>query len=459
MSEMTSRTDNIVENMKTGLIVQLLNKILAFVVRTVFIKVLSTEYLGVNGLFTNILTILSFAELGIGNAIIFSMYKPVANNDQEKIKSLVKLYKKSYETIGMLVLAIGMCIMPFLNVIIKDTPNIKENISFIYFLFLLDTGLSYFFTYKKSIISAYQKESIINNYTTIIYLIRAIAQIIFLLITKNFIIYLIIQISSTLILNIVLSLKADKMFPYLKEKDVQKLEDKEKKSIYSNVKALIIYKFGAVILNGTDNIIISSMINVSMVGLCSNYTLIIESVKSILKSILNGVKASVGNLNASDDVIKKEKIFYQLFFICFWFYTFCCVAIMVLINPFIKLWIGEQYILGQSIIICLVLTMYIDGLRLTGITYRETLGLFEKGKLSPFMAATFNIIFSIILGKIFGVAGIFLATSIANIMTLVWVDPYLIHKYEFKSSVKKYFKTFLKYIITYFYHIFSISFS
>ena len=123
---------------------------------------------------------------------------------------------------------------------------------------------------------------------------------------------------------------------------------------------------------------------------------------------------------------------------------------MVLINPFVKLWIGEQYVLGQSIIICLVLVMYIDGLRLTGITYRETLGLFEKGKLSPFFAAIINIILSIILGKMYGVAGIFLATSISNIMTLVWVDPYLIHKYEFKSSVKKYFKTFVKYIITYF---------
>ena len=287
MGETSSRTDNIVENMKTGLVVQLLNKILAFVVRTVFIKVLSTEYLGVNGLFTNILTILSFAELGIGNAIIFNMYKPVANNDKEKIKSLVKLYKKSYEIIGVLVFLVGMCIIPFLNLIIKDAPDIKENISFIYFLFLLDTALSYFFTYKKSIISAYQKESIINNYTTIIYLIRAVVQISFLLITKNFIVYLIIQILSTLILNIVLSLKADKMFPYLKEKNVQNLQDKEKKSIYANVKSLIIYKFGSVILNGTDNIIISSMINVSTVGLCSNYTLIIESVKAILKSILN----------------------------------------------------------------------------------------------------------------------------------------------------------------------------
>ena len=287
MDETSSRTDNIVENMKTGLVVQLLNKILAFVVRTVFIKVLSTEYLGINGLFTNILTILSFAELGIGNAIIFNMYKPVANGDKEKIKSLVKLYKKAYEIIGILVLTVGICVMPFLQLIIKDAPDIKENISFIYFLFLLDTSLSYFFTYKKSIISAYQKESIINNYTTIIYLIRAVVQIVFLLVTKNFIVYLMIQILSTLMLNIILSIKANKMFPYLKEKNVQKLQEKEKKSIYKNVKSLIVYKFGSVILNGTDNVIISSMINVNMVGLCSNYTLIIEAVKTILKSVLN----------------------------------------------------------------------------------------------------------------------------------------------------------------------------
>ena len=444
-----SRTKNTIKNMQTGLVTQFVNKLLAFVVRTVFIKMLSTEYLGINGLFTNILTMLSFAELGIGNAIIFSMYKPVANDDKEKIKSLVQLYKTSYLLIGTFIFFIGICIIPFLQFLINDMPNIKESIIVIYLLFLIDTTLSYFFSYKRSVIFAYQKENIINNYTTYMYILKAVLEIVFLIFTKNFVIYLLIQIICTFTLNIIISNKSNKMFPYLKEKNITKLSISESKSIYKNVKSLVIYKFGAVVLNGTDNILMSSMFNINLVGLCSNYTLITESVKTVIKSLLNGFKSSVGNLNATSTKEKKEEIFYQLFFVCFWVYAFCCTSILILINPFIKIWLGESYILELPIVWSLILIMFIDGLRYIGIVYRETLGLFEKGKFSPFMAAILNIVLSIVFGKLLGIAGIFLATSIANLLTLVWVDPYLIHKYEFGTSSKKYFKRFLIYLFVF----------
>ena len=310
-----SRTKNTIRNVKTGAIVQMINKIMAFVVRTVFIKMLNTEYLGVNGLFTNVLTILSFAELGIGTAIIFNMYKPVAENDKEKIKSLMKLYKKSYNMIGIIVFILGLCVIPFMNIIIKDVPNIKENLIVIYLLFLFNTASSYFFTYKKSIIYAHQKQCIIDNIDSIFYLTKSILEIIFLMLTKNFIVYLIIQILGTFIENIIIAIKADKMYPYLKEKDVKQLSKSESKNIFENVKSLVIYKFGGVIMNGTDNILISSLVNVSTVGLSSNYTLIINSIKAIIVSALNGVTASVGNLNAVGKPKQKEKVFYQITFV------------------------------------------------------------------------------------------------------------------------------------------------
>ena len=187
-----SRTKNTIRNMKTGMVVQIINKLMIFVVRTVFIKTLNSEYLGVNGLFTNILTILSFAELGIGTAIIFNMYKPVAENDTEKIKSLMQLYKKAYDIIGVVVFVLGILVIPFMKYIVKDAPNIKENLNFIYILFLCNTTVSYFFTYKKSIISANQKQSIINNIDSICYFIKSIIEILVLILTKNFILYLII---------------------------------------------------------------------------------------------------------------------------------------------------------------------------------------------------------------------------------------------------------------------------
>lgn len=444
-----SRTKNSIKNISTGAIVQIINKLMAFVVRTVFIKVLNTEYLGVNGLFTNILTILSFAELGIGTAIIFNMYKPVAENDKEKIKSLMQLYKKSYNIIGTIVFLLGLLVIPFMDILVKDIPTIKENINIIYLLFLFNTASSYFFTYKKSIISAHQKQSIINNFDSIFYLIKSILEILFLIITKNFIVYLSIQILGTFLENIILSLKANKMYPYLKEKNIEKLSKVESKNIFSNVKSLIIYKFGGVIMNGTDNILISALINVNTVGICSNYVMIITSIKTVISSALNGITASIGNLNATENSKKKEEIFYQLIFSNYIVYSFCTIALIVLLNPFIEIWLGEKYILNISVSVALAISFFIEGLRNPGYVYRTTLGLFERGKFTPYIGAITNILISIVLCKIWGVTGIFAATSIAQLVSYSWIDPYLIHKYEFKTSVKKYFKKYLIYFLVF----------
>jgi len=444
-----SRTKNTVRNFSSGALVQLINKLMAFVVRTVFIKVLSTEYLGVNGLFTNILTVLSFAELGFGTAIIYNMYKPVSEDDKEKIKSLMKLYKKVYNTIGIIVAICGICVIPFLRYIISDVPDIKENLTVIYLLFLINTVSSYFITYKKSIISAYQQESIINKYTSISYIIKTILEVVFLLSTKNYIIYLIIQIVCTIGQNIAISIKAEKMFPYLKDKDVQTISKDKRNKIFSDVKAMAVYKFAGTILDGTDNIIISALFGVNLVGICSNYILIISSVTSVIRSALNSITASIGNLNVMCDKIKKEQIFYQMLFITFVIFNFCSIAILILINPFIKLWIGEQYLLSNLIVFSLGLNMFVDGSRLTGYTFRTTLGLFVKGKNVPVFTAIINIILSILLGRMIGVSGVFFATAISRLVTNIWFDPYLIHKYELNTPMNKFFKKYILYILTF----------
>lgn len=442
-----SRTKNSIINISTGAIVQIVNKLMAFAVRTVFIKMLNSEYLGVNGLFTNILSVLSFAELGIGTAIIFNMYKPVAENDTSKIKSLMYLYKKSYNIIGVVIFLLGLCVIPFMDFIVTDTPNIKENLTLIYILFLANTSLSYFFTYKKSIISAHQKEVIINKIDTIFYFIKSIVEIIFLVLFRNYIIYLVIGILATLTENIVLAIKANKMYPYLKDKDVKKLDKSEKKGIIQNVKSLVVYKFGGVVMEGTDNILISSMINVVTVGYCSNYTLIINAVRTIFTSALNGLTASVGNLNAVGSKDRKEEIFYLITFANYLLYSFCAVAFIVLLNPFIKMWLGSEYVLEIGVSIALAASTFVNGLRMPAYTYRVTMGLFSKGKSAPYIGAISNIIFSIILCNWIGVAGIFVGTCLAQLVSYSWIDPYLIHKYEFKTNVNKYFKKLIVYIL------------
>jgi O-antigen/teichoic acid export membrane protein len=457
-----SRTAKTAKNALFGLVSQIINIIISFVSRTVFIYVLGVEYLGVNGLFTNILMLLSFAELGIGNAIIYSMYKPIATKDKEKLKSLMALYAKAYKVIGLFVIVAGLMIIPFMDYIIKDAPNIKENINLIYVLFLVNTSLSYFFVYKKSIIIADQKNYIVLFYQQVFKIAQTVGQIAFLLLTGEYIIFLILQIIFTLLDNIYVSKKADKMYPFLCEGKIQPLKKEESATIFSNVKALFLYKFGSVVLNGTDNVIISAIIGITAVGLNSNYVLIISAITAIGGQIMNGFTASVGNLNAVGNKESKERVFNKIFFVSAWMYGFCAIGLFLFLNKLIVLWLDESFIFSEIIVFSIVLHFYVNSVHFTAYTYRVTMGLFVQGRWAPLAAAILNIVLSLWLGKLYGLAGIFFATSIARFFTTGVVDPILVYRNGFgKNPITYYTKYFfflglfivlyflMKYVITF----------
>lgn len=393
---------------------------------------------------------ISFAELGIGIAIVYNMYKPIAEDDKEKIKSLMKLYRTAYTIIGIVVFILGLLVIPFLRYIIKEPPNIKENLTFIYLLFLINTSSSYFFTYKKSIITAYQKQRIIDKIDGIVYFAKSIIEIIVLVFTKNYIFYLLASFFIVILENIVVAKKANKLYPFIKEKNVKDISKIEKKKIFNNVKSLFIYKIGEVILVGTDNILMSSMVGVSAVGLCSNYTMIIQSIKGILFNAINGITASVGNLNVSRDIEKQEKIYKQITFINYIVFSFCAIAFISLLNPFIDIWLGEKYLLPLSVSIALSVSFFIDGLRNPGYIFRMTLGLFEKAKFESILGALINIIASIMLCKKFGLVGIFIGTSLSQLLSYAWIDPMLVYKYSLKKSPIPYYLSILKYYLLFF---------
>ena len=447
MKESTSRIKNTTINSTIALTSKVLTFVLQFICRTVFIRVLSTEYLGVNGLFTNILTMLSFAELGIGNAIIFKLYKPIADNDEEKIKTYMKFYQKAYFLIGIIILTIGILIIPFLKYMINDVPDIKENIYFIYVLFLANSTISYFFTYKKSIIIGYQKEYIITLINLVAIIVQNIVQIIILLVTKNYILYLLIQISATFLENFLASKKADKMYPFVKDNNYEKISKSEGKKIFTDVKSLILYKIGYILSNGTDNIIISAFVGVSEVGLLSNYTTITNAITTFLSSFFNGFTASVGNLNTTDDNEKKESIFYQILSLSFLVYGFVSVAIALLSNDFIVIWLGQDYLLSFSVCLALGLNMYVDGMRFVNYTFRNTMGLFKKGRLIPLISSVTNVILSVLLVRYIGIFGVLIATVLTRLFITTMYDPYLLHKYKFNTPCRRYYLTYIYYFI------------
>lgn len=440
-----TRTKNTVRNMLFGTTSQVLMLILNFVSRSIFIKILSEEYLGVNGLFTNILTILSLAELGISNAIMYGLYKPLANKDKEKVAQLMHLYGKIYSYIGLFILGIGLCLIPFIRYIIGDVPKIPENITFIYLLYLSEIVLSYFYCYKQSILVADQKEYIKTTYKQIFSFLTVFLKALVLILTRNFIFYLIIQILIPYIGNICASYKAEKMYPFINDK-VEELSKDEKKDLFKNVKSLSLYRVSNVVLDSSDNIIITKLLGLITTGFASNYLLIISSCKQLLLQVTNSFTASVGNLNAIETEDKKHEIFNKLYFFSFWLYGFFGVMMGLLINHLIIIWIGNDYLLSQSVLLALIFNFYIVGIQNITFTYRTTMGLFVKSKYVPLIAAILNIVLSIILAKPLGLTGIFLATGITRLVTFGISDPYLIYKYGFKKNLKEYYINFIKYL-------------
>lgn len=443
-----SRTKNSIINSIYASGSQIITILLSFVVRTVFIKTLSMEYLGVNGLFSNIITMLSLADLGIGISIPYTLYKPLAEDNKSKIKSLMNLYSKIYTIIGIIVFVVGIALMPVLKYILKEIPDIKD-LNFIYFLFVINSACSYFFIYKKLLLDSDQKGYMANKIIMNVTIVKSVVEIIILYITKNYIIYLLFSILTTIVQNIIISMKCNKTYPYIKEKTIEKVTKEDILSLRKNTFALIIYRIGTIAMNGTDSIIISSFVGINMVGIYSNYLLIVNAITNVISQIFNAITSSIGNLVVTKDNIKGEDVFYKLLFLDFWLYTICGICIIILINPFIKLWAGETYLLSNIVAFAIGLNLYIYGMQNVVSSYRNAYGLFVQGKYRPIIMVIVNVILSIVLVKYIGILGVIIATIISRLFVTGIYDPIVVFKYGFNASVKKYFIMYAKYIIAF----------
>ena len=437
-----SRKKNSIRNLTVAIICQAIGLVISFISRIIFLKVLGNEYLGLNGLFTNILSILSLAELGIGEAIIFGLYKPLANRDNNKCMMYMQFYRKVYTIVGIVILFAGLAITPFLNVFIKDMPDIG-NIPFIYNLFVINSSVSYFFSYKRNLIIADQKKYIATIYRYVFFFLLNTSQIIYLLIKKDFIGFLALQIVYTLIENLAISKKANKMYPYLMKKERIPLDYESKESIIKNTKALLMHKIGGTAVTATDNIILSSFVSVSAVGIYSNYFLITNALNIITSQIYTSITASVGNLVATNDEEKQLNIFNKIDFLCFWIQCFISCCLLSLFNPFITVWLGSNYLFSFEIVLVIVINFYIFGMRKSVITFKEASGLFTMDRWKSIIEGIINLVVSIILVKKIGIIGVFLGTFISSILTCVWIEPYVLYKYGFNKSPIIYFKKYL----------------
>lgn len=439
-----SRSRNSLNNIFIGILCQIVVVLFTFIGRTIFIKTIGNDYLGLNSLYSNILSVLSLAELGIGNVMIYSLYKPIYENDTQKIYSLLQYYKKIYRNISLIILALGLLLIPFLSFII-DINIDNYNINIYFLLFLFNSVSSYFVIYKTTLINADQKIFVIKIVNTTFVILKEILQIFILYYFKSYFLYLIIQLLCTITSNVILTMIANKMYPFIKKKIDQILIDRE--SLFNNIKSVFIYKLGTILMNNTDNILISILVGTVYVGYYSNYNLIITTITTFISIFIQAIMSSIGNLN-NEKNIKKSYDFFNLLLYFFHLLTaFCSISLLLVINDFIYLWLGEKQLLSYTIIFAIIINFYIQNIINPVWIYRETLGLFSKIKYLMISAAIINLIFSIVLGLKFGLSGIIISTAIARILTTVWFEPIVIYRDLFNKSVINYWKKQLKYFI------------
>ena len=312
-----SRLKNSALNFASGFLGRVLAILLNFAVRTIFIYCLNEAYLSVNGLYSNILTVLSLAELGFGSAMVYRMYAPVAVKDYQKTAALLQFYKKIYIIIGVVIFLLGLCVIPFMDYIIKDKPDIS-GLTLYYILFLINTSISYWFSsYKASVLYADQKEYIKTNVQNTMAILQSGLQIVLLLLFRKYLLYLLIQLAGNIFLNLYVAHLVDKRYPEIQTYQGASLSTEERVQIRKDTEALVLSRFGHVALNGTDNIIISAVVGVLWVGRLSNYTLICDSVTSVLCQITAAITGSLGNFFATEDKHAGYALFKKVEFLNF----------------------------------------------------------------------------------------------------------------------------------------------
>lgn len=440
------RINNSIKNISINIMTQIVIIALGFISRKVFLDNLGTEYLGINGLLTSILSMLSLVEGGIGLSIVYNLYKPLAGNDKPKIIALVQLYKKLYFILAIAIFVLSSVLYIFLGSFIKGGTTVPF-IGVVYFIFVTKNIISYLNAHKWSLINADQKGYVIAKYNLIFDVITTIIKIIVLQLTKNYILYLLIELSIFLIQTIYIGKVITDRYPYIKTKEKYSVDEDTKNNLITNVKALFLHNIGTYCVFGTDNLLISGFIGVTTVGIYSNYTMIVNQLSGLLTPILNGVGESVGNLIATESKEKNYQIFNVIYLINFWIYSQSIIFLYNLLEPFINWWLGEGLLLDKFAFIFILINFYLTGLRTSVNMFKSKAGIFTNDKYVPLIESAINLGTSIILVKYFGLTGIFIGTTISTVSIPLWVQSKLVYKYVFDKSVLEYFKKYFSYII------------
>lgn len=432
----SSRIRNTVRNTITGFINKFCMILFPFVIRTLMIRYMGAEYLGLNSLFTSILQVLSLAELGISSAIVYCMYKPIAEGDTETICALYNLIKKVYHIIGIIILIVGSALIPFLDHFISGEVPTGIDIYVLYIIYLLNTVISYFlFAYKECLFVAHQRSDISNNIQTIMYIFMYLVQCVAIIVTKNYYVYIIALPICTILINIIKSYQVSKYFPEYVCRG--KVDKKTMYGIAKRVCGLMLYKISGVCRTSFDSIVISAFLGLVVLAKYQNYYTIMSAVGSLTIIITTSATASIGDSMATESREKNYENFRTFSMLYSWLSGWCTACLLCLYQPFMKIWMGEEYMFPFGIVILFCIYFYTCKISDVAYTYRQAAGLWWEDKFRPIIEAVANLVLNIVTVKFFGVYGVIISTIITiTFINIPWGSYILFNRYFRKSNVK-----------------------
>ena len=423
---------------------ELVLALLKFLSRRIFVVFLGKEYLGISGLFTDILSLLSLAELGFGVSVTYSLYGPAARGDTETVKSLMALYRRVYRLVGLTVLAVGLALTPFLDFFVKEMPENVPHIPLIYMLTVLNTGISYFYAYKSTLLFVQQRKYVDGAIRAAAAVLATAVQVAVLWLTRSFLWYLAVAIGATLLQNVMISLETDRLYPYLRERDIRPLPEKTRWEIRRNVKAMLFHRIGAAAVFSTDNILISKFVGVVTTGLYSNYTMIRGFLNTIINGLFNAITPAMGNLNATEAEEEKRTAFRRLNFFSAWLFGWMSICLLWLYDPFIDLWLGGGYLLPRPVVFLITANFYVSSMRIPVSNVKGVMGLFWDDRYRSIAEAAVNLVVSVLLAQRWGIAGILVGTLVSTASLPAWIEPLVVYRQGLHLPVWEYFAEYLQ---------------
>lgn len=439
---------NSLRNSAIAFLGQIITILMGFGVRWLFIHKLGQDYLGVNSVMESMLMILSMTELGIGTSVAFALYKPIDEGDEKRIGSLMAFYRNVYHAIGILTAVAGPFLLPFMHFFTKEAADVT-NLNLIYLLFLLNTVLSYFFAYKRTLLNAYQQSYVNSASEDLFAVVKYILQAFVLIYYRSYIGYIIINIACAVGANLVISVVCDKKYPFVKKYKKEKLTNEDKQGLKKSIVSLMYQKIGAKLVTGTDNLMISYA-KLSLMGIYSNYAMVVSIVSRVVHNVLRSVMGSVGNLMIDKDEEHKYNVFEEFVFANFCFYFLISIGFSACLERFIEIWAGKDWLLSPLVTFVVILNFFLMGMRQPNIVVIEAAGLFNRMRMKAVGEVVVNLVVSFLFLIVFkmGIYGVLFGTTVSMVSVCIWWEIMAVHKYTLKKSTARYTKKFIGYFLT-----------